>query len=67
TLPGESGTIDYAVLLRLFYAGGYRADVCCEVSGVVSGKPGYDPVAAANTSYANVAPAFEEAGVPRRG
>ncbi len=64
-LPGESGTFDYAKLLRLLYAGGYRGDICCEVSGMVWGKAGYDPAAAAKTCYANLAPAFEEAGVPR--
>jgi sugar phosphate isomerase/epimerase len=31
-LPGESGTFDYAELLRLFHGGGYRGDFCCEVS-----------------------------------
>lgn len=65
-LPGESGTFDYAALLRLWHAGGYRGDVCCEVSGQVSGKPGFDPVAAARACYRNMARAFVEAGVPRR-
>jgi inosose dehydratase len=64
-LPGESGTFDYARLLRLFHEGGYRGDVCCEVSSMVSGRPGYDPSAAAKTCYANMARAFERANVPR--
>ena len=59
-LPGESGTFDYANLLRLFHEGGYRGDVCCEVSSMVSSKPGYDPSAAAKTCYRNMARAFEE-------
>jgi inosose dehydratase len=64
-LPGESGTFDYAKLLRLFYDGGYRGDVCCEVSSMISKKPGYDPMAAAKTCYVNMARAFEKANVPR--
>jgi sugar phosphate isomerase/epimerase len=64
-LPGESGTFDYARLLRLLYDGGYRGDVCCEVSSMVSKKPDYDPLAAANTCYTNMARAFEKANVPR--
>ncbi len=64
-LPGESGTFDYARLLKLLHDGGYRGDVCCEVSSMVSGKPGYDPVAAATTCYRNMARAFQQAGVPR--
>jgi inosose dehydratase len=63
--PGESHTFDYARLLRLFYAGGYRGDVCCEVSAMVSKKPGYDPVATAQSCYRNMAAAFSQAGVPR--
>jgi inosose dehydratase len=65
-LPGESGTFDYAKLLKLFYDGGYRGDICCEVSSMVSGKPDYDPKAAAKTCYENMARAFEKAKVPRR-
>lgn len=64
-LPGASGEFDYANLLRLFYEGGYRGDVCCEVSGMVWGQPGYDPLAAARTCYRNLAPAFVSAGIPR--
>jgi inosose dehydratase len=64
-LPGESGTFDYTGLLRLLRQGGYRGDVCCEVSSMVSSRPGYDPVAAARTCYRNMARAFEVAGVAR--
>ncbi len=65
-LPGESKTFDYADLFKRFYAGGYRADICCEVSSMVSNQAGYDPIAAAKTCYANIAPQFARAGVPRR-
>ena len=51
-LPGESHSFDYADLFRRFYAGGYRADICCEVSGMVSSQAGYDPIAAAKTKTA---------------
>jgi inosose dehydratase len=66
-LPGQSGDFDYAELFRLFYAGGYRGDICCEVSGMVWSQEGYEPVAAAKRCYANIAPAFIAAKVPRRG
>ncbi|MEA3365464.1 MAG: sugar phosphate isomerase/epimerase [Candidatus Hydrogenedentes bacterium] len=64
-LPGEHGTIDFVKILRLFYEGGYRDDISCEVSGMVSGKEAYDPNTAAKTCYENMAPLFEKAGVPR--
>jgi len=64
-LAGEGGTVDYIALLRLLYAGGYRGDVCCEVSSQISGKPGYDPVVASRVCYRNMARAFEMANVPR--
>ena len=66
-LPGASGNIDYVKLLKLFHAGGYRGDICCEVSGAVWSKKGYDPIAAAQTCYKNIAPMFKKAGVARRG
>ncbi|QDU60249.1 Xylose isomerase-like TIM barrel [Planctomycetes bacterium Pan216] len=65
-LPGEKGTIDYVALLRGFRDAGYRGDVCSEVSGMVSSKPGYDPLAAARKSYTSLALAFKESGIPRR-
>ncbi len=66
-LPGEGGRIDYSTLLRLFYAGGYRGDISCEVSSQVWRQPGYEPVAAAKTCYKNMAAAFVKSGVPRKG
>jgi inosose dehydratase len=63
-LPGAGG-FDYAPLLRQFYQGGYRGDVCCEVSGLVSSKPGYDPAAAAKQCYATMSRAFTGAEIPR--
>lgn len=63
--PGESGRIDYAKLIRLFHDGGYRGDICTEVSSQVWRREGYDGVTAAKECYARIAPKFEEAGVKR--
>ena len=65
-LPGESGNFDFKSLLQQFYKGGYRGDISCEVSGMVWGKTGYDPVVAATTCYKNMSTYFKAAGVPRR-
>ena len=65
-LPGEGSTFDYARLFRLLRAGGYRGDICCEVSGMVWDRADYDPVAAAKTCYSNLAPTFEAAGLRRQ-
>ncbi len=64
-LPGQAGTIDFARLLKQFTAGGYRGDINCEVSGMVSNKPDYDPVAAAKFCYTKLTATFREAGVAR--
>ncbi len=65
-LPGESSGFDYEKLLGLFHKGGYRGDICCEVSGMVWGKPGYDPAAATKRCYENLAPIMERLGMRAR-
>ena len=66
-LPGETGNIDFSELIRRLHAGGYRGDINCEVSGMVSGQPGYDAVAAARVCYRNLSAAFARSGVRRSG
>lgn len=65
-LPGEAGTIDFVSLIRQFYVSGYRGDINCEVSSMVSRQPRYYPLVAARTCYQNMAAAFKKAQVPRR-
>jgi inosose dehydratase len=64
-LPGETKQIDYAALIRQFQEGGYRGDYNCEISAMIFNQPGFDYLAAAKVSYANIAPAFVAAGVTR--
>lgn len=64
-LPGEAGTIDFVTILKTLNDGGYSGDISCEVSGMVSGKPGYNPTSALKTCYANMSKAFEQAGIRR--
>jgi inosose dehydratase len=64
-LPGD-GSTDYAALLGGIKQHGYAGCVCVEVSGMVSSKKEYDPVAAAKKCYEALSPAFAKAGIRRR-
>lgn len=64
-LPGQAGTMDHAKVLSLFYEGGYRGEVCSEVSSLVWRAEGYDPEQATRLCYTNLEKIFSEAGVPR--
>jgi len=66
-LAGEGKAWDHAAIISGFYDGGYRGDFCCEVSSQIwKNQPGYDPVTATETCFANMAAAFDRAGVARR-
>ncbi len=64
-LPGQGGRIDYSRLISQFHRGGYRGDICVEISGQVWSQPGYNPRTAARTCYKHLAAAFAKAKVPR--
>ena len=64
-LPGASGSVNFARILKLFWDGGYRGDVCCEVSAQLSNQPGYDPLVAARKSYEAMARVFAAAKISR--
>ena len=66
-LPGQGGRIDYAKLIGGFHAGGYRGDICVEISGQVWSQPGYDAEQAARKCYQHLATAFIKAGIRRPG
>lgn len=63
--PGQAGTIDYVSLLSQFAAGGYRGDVCVEVSSQIWKQPGYDSSATLNSCYRVLAEAFDSANIER--
>jgi len=64
-LPGQAGTIDHAHVLSLFYEGGYRGEICPEVSSLVWRAEGYNPEDAARYCYRNLNNIFTDAGVNR--
>jgi sugar phosphate isomerase/epimerase len=66
-LVGEGGAWDHAEIVAALHDEGYRGDFCAEVSSQIwKGDPAYDAVAATKLCHANLAAAFERAGVARR-
>lgn len=61
----RSGDTDYLRYFHLLRDLKYQGFVSVEVSAMVQRKPGYDGVAAARTSYQQIAPYFEKAGLAR--
>jgi len=61
-LPGEGG-FDYVAYLDWMQRAGYDGFITVEISGQISGRPGYDPYAAATASYQALAKAFVDAGM----
>jgi sugar phosphate isomerase/epimerase len=53
-LPGDTGTIPHAAILKQFIDGGYRGEVCAEVSAQLSKAKDYDPVQATKTCFTNL-------------
>ncbi|MDA7527817.1 DUF1080 domain-containing protein [Planctomicrobium sp.] len=53
-LPGEAGSIPHADILKQFIDGGYRGEICCEVSSQVWKQDGYKPSSATQTCYTNL-------------
>lgn len=66
SLPGEAGTIDHSEILKRFFEGGYRGDVCCEVSSQVFRRSDYDPPVATRHCYNALRQLFEKGKIPRR-
>ncbi|MCC7494668.1 MAG: sugar phosphate isomerase/epimerase [Fimbriimonadaceae bacterium] len=63
-LPGE-GDFDYPDFVRQLAALGYQGYLTVEVSGMVSNRPDYDPLASAQFCYDVLQRALDAAGVAR--
>ncbi len=53
-LPGETAAIPHAAILKQFIDGGYRGEVCAEVSSQISKAKDYDPVQATKACFTNL-------------
>lgn len=64
-LPGQ-GDFDYVEYLKAMQAAGWEGHITVEVSAMIWSREGYDPFAAAKSSYEALRDAFEKAGIPRQ-
>jgi len=58
TVADAADGVDHAAIRAALDAAGYAGDYCCEVSAQVSQAPGYDPLTAARTCFANLSGVF---------
>ncbi len=63
-IPGE-GVFDYVRYLKAMHRHGYTGYISAEISLMVQRRENYDPLAAADQTYAVLSKAFQDAGVPR--
>lgn len=62
-LPGESRTMPHVELLRQFIEGGYRGEVCSEVSSMIWRQAGYDCKQATEVCFQNLSSIVDKASV----
>ncbi len=64
-IPGE-GPFDFVEYLKLMQKAGYDGYITAEVSMQVQGRPDYDPLGAAELTYATLDSAFRQAEINRQ-
>ena len=64
-IPGE-GLFDFVEYLKLMQKAGYDGYITAEVSMQVQGRPDYDPLGAAELTYATLDSAFRQAEINRQ-
>ena len=64
-IPGE-GPFDFVEYLKLMQKAGYDGYITAEVSMQVQGRPDYDPLRAAELTYATLGSAFRQAEINRQ-
>ena len=64
-IPGE-GPFDFVEYLKLMQKAGYDGYITAEVSMQVQGRPDYDPLGAAELTYATLGSAFRQAEINRQ-
>lgn len=62
-LPGTAEDLPHVQVLKAFADGGYRGEVCCEVSSMVWRAGGYEPKSATETCYKNLSRIYAKAGI----